>query len=77
MERLGEAIGAFENAVSLDASYDRAHLALAQTYQKMGNQPLAKRHWTRARDLQAAAQRKDLSLSAMPWATGTPLKGDS
>ena len=77
MERLGEAIGAFERAVALEADYGRAHLALAQTYKKMGNQPLAKRHWNRARDLQAAAQRKDLSLSAMPWATGTPLKGDS
>ena len=77
MERLGEAIGAFERAVALDSDYGRAHLALAQTYKKMGNQPLAKRHWNRARDLQAAAQRKDLSLSAMPWATGTPLKGDT
>ena len=77
MERSAEAVTAFARAVELDAQYFRAHMALAETYRKLGQQPEAIRHLAQAKALHAASQRKDLTLSAMPWATGTPIKGDS
>jgi tetratricopeptide (TPR) repeat protein len=72
MRRLQEAIAAFEHAVELDPNYAKAHSNLAQMYNKQGNRRLAAHHLSRVRQLDAAAARKGHSLSAMPWATGTP-----
>lgn len=74
LRRLSQALAAFERAVELDPDYGKAHLNLAQLYKRQGRGALAAEHLDRARRLSAAAARKDLSLSAMPWATGTPLK---
>ncbi|MFT5090741.1 MAG: tetratricopeptide (TPR) repeat protein [Candidatus Latescibacterota bacterium] len=71
-----DAVGAFERAVVLNPQYSRAFLALAQVYKKQGNKDLAIENLMRARDLKEAAERKNRSRSAMPWATGTPLKDD-
>lgn len=71
-----EAIGAFERAVALDSQYSRAFLGLAQMHKKLGNNALAMKNLLRARELQGARERKNLSRSAMPWATGTPIKDD-
>ena len=71
-----EAIGAFERAIELDPQYSRAFLGLAQMHKKLGNNALAMKNLLRARDLEGARERKNLSRSAMPWATGTPIKDD-
>ena len=71
-----EAIGAFERAIELDTQYSRAFLGLAQMHKKLGNNALAMKNLLRARDLEGARERKNLSRSAMPWATGTPIKDD-
>ncbi len=71
-----EAVGAFERAISLDPEYARAFLALAQVYKKQGNRELAIKNLLKARSLKEASERRNLSRSAMPWATGTPLKDD-
>ena len=74
MRRLGDSIAAFEKAVELDPGYIRAHQNLASMYNKGGDRRQAARHARRAEELQAAAARKTQSLSAMPWATGTPVQ---
>ncbi len=77
MGRMGEAIGAFERAVELNSQYGRAFLALAQVYKRQGDNDQAIKNLARARDLKEASERKNMSRSAMPWATGTPLKDDT
>jgi len=77
MGRLAKAIGAFEKAVDIDEDYTRAYLALGKAYKRQGKIEETEKYLTKARDLQQVSLRKELSRSAMPWATGTPVKGDS
>ena len=77
MGRLPKAIAAFEKAVDHDESYTRAYLALGKAYERQGKSEEKEKYLAKARDLQQLALRKELSSSAMPWATGTPVKGDS
>ena len=77
MGRMAKAIAAFEHAVALDVGYTRAYLALGKAYERQGKPEETEKYLAKARDLRQVALRKELSRSAMPWATGTPVNGDS
>ena len=72
--RLAKAITAFERAVTLDEGYDRAYLALSKVYKRRGKTTEAEQYLQKAHKLEQLALRRELSRSAMPWATGTPVK---
>ena len=75
--RLTKAIAAFEKAIALDEEYGRAYVALSKIYKRQGKAKEMEMYLHKARQLDQLALRKELSRSAMPWATGTPVKGDS
>jgi tetratricopeptide (TPR) repeat protein len=64
---------AFEAAIDLDADYAHAHQALGQVLLQLGRREEGAFQLAKARELEAAAKRRRLGQSAMPWATGTPL----
>lgn len=75
--RLSKAIAAFEQAIAIDEDYGRAYLALSKAYKRQGKGKESNAYLQKARNVEQLALRKELSRSAMPWATGTPVKGDS
>jgi len=77
MGRLDKAVASFEQAVKLDGEYQRAYMALGRAYQRQGKPEEMEKYLEKARQLQRVSLRKELSRSAMPWATGTPVKSDS
>ena len=68
---------AFEQAIAIDEDYGRAYLALSKAYKRQGKGKESNAYLKKARNVEQLALRKELSRSAMPWATGTPVKGDS
>jgi hypothetical protein len=50
---------------------------LSKAYGRQGKSEEMEKYLDKARQLQQVALRKELSRSAMPWATGTPVRGDS
>ncbi len=71
--KLLEAERAFKRSIEVDSQYIRAYKALSQVYRKQKNKSEYIRYTTQARELAKAGQRRELSRSAMPWATGTVL----
>lgn len=77
MGKLVEAERAFNRSIEEDSQYIRAYQALSQVYKKQGNRAEHIRASALVRDLEKAAQRRELSRNAMPWATGTALAEDT
>ena len=73
MGEIAEAERAFKRSIEEDRQYIRAYQALSQVYKKQGNRAEYIRISALVRDLAKTAQRRELSRSAMPWATGTAL----
>jgi Tfp pilus assembly protein PilF len=75
IRRIDDAETSFERAVEIDSEYGRAYGALAQVARMRGDRSGVAEHMQRAEQLLAANERQQQSLSAMPWATGTPVSG--
>lgn len=73
IRRIDDAEKSFERAVEIDSEYGRAYGALAQVARMRGDRSGVAEHMQRAEQLLAANERQQQSLSAMPWATGTPV----
>ncbi len=73
--RLAQAQVAYGRAVEFDPQYARAYQSLALIHRRLGHEAEAKKYHARAQELAQTKQRRALSQSAMPWATGTPVKG--
>ena len=74
MRRVDQAAKSFQRAIQIDPEYGRAYSALAQIDRMRGDETGARKKIQRAQQLLATNQRQQKSLSAMPWATGTPLE---
>jgi tetratricopeptide (TPR) repeat protein len=72
-DQTSSAIGQLERAVELDPEYAKAYGLLSQLHKKQGNMEESVRLEKRARELAAAAHRRFLGRTAMPWATATPV----
>ena len=73
-KKLGQATGALLKAVELDEEYVLAHKVLAQVYLRKGDAKKANYHDSRARRILGAKLTERETMSAMPWATGTPVE---
>ena len=76
MRRVDQAAKSFQRAIQIDPEYGRAYSALAQIDRMRGDEAEARKKMQRAQQLLATNQRQQKSLSAMPWATGTPLEDE-
>ena len=72
-DQMSSAIDQLVRAVELDPEYVKAYKLLSQIYKKQGDMTQYLKLDERARTLEAAAQRRFLGRSAMPWATATPV----
>ena len=73
-KNLGQATRALVKAVELDEEYVLAHKVLAQIYLRKGDAKKANYHELRARRILGDKLTERETMSAMPWATGTPVE---
>jgi tetratricopeptide (TPR) repeat protein len=72
--KLSLATDSFASAVTIDSEYSLAHKALATLYRYQGEVKIAENHDRLAKNASNTKLNNRKNLSAMPWATGTPVE---
>ena len=72
--KLSLATNSFDRAVAIDSEYSLAHKALAKLYRYQGEVKIAENHDRLAKEASDTKLNNSKNLSAMPWATGTPVE---